>query len=429
MTLLKRLWFQALLAMVIGIALGIASPDLAEKMKPFGDAFIALVKMVIAPIIFCTVVHGIAGMSDMKRAGRVAIKALVYFEVITTVALILGLAAVNIWQPGAGMNIDPAAIDPRTIAAYTSKAPQVSNATEFLLNIIPTTFVGAFTHGEVLPVLLVSILFAFALTLLGERGKPVLDLVESLSHVLFRIVGFIMWIAPLGAFGAIAFTVGRFGGESLVSLGALIVEFYAVCLIFVFAVLGSVAYFCGVNLFRLLRYLRDEIAVVAATTSTESVLPQLIQKLRKLGCAESVVGLVVPTGYSFNLDGTCLYLATVTVFLAQATNTPLDLSAQITLLLVLLVVSKGAAGVAGAALIVLAATLSSVGTIPLTSLALVVGIHRLLAEALTFVNLTGNALATIVVAKWEGAVDEAVLEEHVGLRGAISDRAGYRLDR
>jgi len=270
----------------------------------------------------------------------------------------------------------------------------------------------------VLPVLLVSVLFAFALTLLGVRGKPVVDFIEALSAVFFKIVGYLMWAAPIGAFGAIAFTVAKFGTESLTSLAALIVEFYVVCLAFVFLVLGAIACWAGISLFRLLRYLRDEIVVVAATTSTESVLPQLIQKLRNLGCAESVVGLVVPTGYSFNLDGTCLYLATVTVFLAQATNTPLDVSQQLTLLLVLLIVSKGAAGVAGAALVVLAATLASVSIIPITSLALVIGIHRLLAEALTFVNLIGNSIATIVVAKWEGAVDETVMAAHVGRRPA-----------
>jgi len=426
MQLLKRLWFQALLGMVLGIVLALIAPDLGVRMKPFGDAFIGLVKMIITPIIFCTVVHGIAGMNDMKRAGRVAIKALIYFEIVTTLALILALVAVNVLQPGVGMNIDASTIDTRSIESYTSRVAQVNNATDFFLNIIPSTFVGAFTHGDVLPVLLVSVLFAFALTMLGPRGAPVQDFIEAMSQVLFKMVGYIMWVAPIGAFGAIAFTVGRFGGESLASLATLIVEFYAVCLLFVFVVLGAIAYWIDVSMLRLLRYLRDEIVVVAATTSTESVLPQLIQKLHKLGCAESVVGLVVPTGYSFNLDGTCLYLATVAVFLAQATNTPLDVSQQITLLLVLLVVSKGAAGVAGAALVVLAATLASVGTIPIASLALVIGIHRLLAEALTFVNLVGNAVATIVVAKWEGAVDLAQLSQHVGSASSLTESVAQK---
>jgi aerobic C4-dicarboxylate transport protein len=411
----RRLWFQVLIAMLLGAALGALAPDLGERMKPLGDGFIRLVRMIIAPIVFCSVVHGIAAMNDMKRAGRVAIKALIYFELITTLALILGLVAANVSKPGAGMHIDVGTIDARGVEAYTSKSSSSNNASDFVLNIIPNTFVGAFTQGDVLPVLLLSVLFAFALTLMRERGKPVLDLVESISEILFRIVGYIMKVAPLGAFGAIAFTVGRFGSESLLSLGALIFQFYTVCLLFVFGILGAIAYWVGVNLLRLLSYLREEIVIVAATTSTESVLPQLMQKLRKLGCAESVVGLVVPTGYSFNLDGTCLYLVTVTLFLAQATDTSLTLSQQISLLVVLLIVSKGAAGVAGAALVVLAATLSS-GPIPVASIALVVGIHRLLAEALTFVNLIGNSVATIVVAKWEGAMDEQVLQEKVGIR-------------
>jgi aerobic C4-dicarboxylate transport protein len=421
--LFRQLWLYVLVAMLIGIALGVYLPDLGERMKPLGDGFIRLVKMIIAPVIFCTVVNGVAGMNDMKRAGRVAIKAIIYFEVITTIALIVGLIAVNIWQPGLGMNVDPQTIDAAGLEAYTSKAPQVSNLTEFLLHIIPTTFVDAFVQPDVLPVLLLSVLFAFALSLTGERGKPIQALIEGASQVLLKIVGYIMWAAPIGAFGAIAFTVAKFGSASLWSLGALIVQFYVVCLLFVFIVLGGVAYWAGVNILKLLRYLREEIAIVAATTSTESVLPRLMQKMRDLGCAESVVGLVVPTGYSFNLDGTCLYLATVTVFLAQATNTPLDIEQQITLLLVLLIVSKGAAGVAGAALVVLAATLSSMSTIPLVSLALVVGIHRVLAEALTFVNLIGNSVATIVVAKWENAVNDELLDTQVGRRNF---RAGER---
>jgi aerobic C4-dicarboxylate transport protein len=285
-----------------------------------------------------------------------------------------------------------------------------------VLNVIPTTFVGAFTQPNVLQVLLVSLLFAFALTLVGERGRPVFTLIEALSPIFFRIVGFIMWVAPLGAFGSIAFTVGKFGTSSLLSLGELILEFYAVSLLFVFVVLGSVAWWVDVSLIRLMKYIREEILIVAATTSTETVLPRIMQRLRELGCEESVVGLVIPTGYSFNLDGTCLYLATVVVFLAQATNTPLDLTHQLIVLAVLLLASKGAAGVAGAAFVVLAATLGSLGTVPVASIALVLGIHRLMAEALTFVNLIGNSVATIVVSKWEGALDVETLRAHVGLR-------------
>jgi aerobic C4-dicarboxylate transport protein len=384
-------------------------------MKPLGDAFINLVRMIIGPIIFCSVVHGVAGMNDMKRVGRVALKALGYFLAITLIALVIALVAVNIWKPGAGMNVDAAAIDTHAVSTYTAQAGE-QTVTQFVLNVIPTTFVGAFTQPNVLQVLLVSLLFAFALTLVGERGRPVFTLIEALSPIFFRIVGFIMWVAPLGAFGSIAFTVGKFGTSSLLSLGELILEFYAVSLLFVFVVLGSVAWWVDVSLIRLMKYIREEILIVAATTSTETVLPRIMQRLRELGCEESVVGLVIPTGYSFNLDGTCLYLATVVVFLAQATNTPLDLTHQLIVLAVLLLASKGAAGVAGAAFVVLAATLGSLGTVPVASIALVLGIHRLMAEALTFVNLIGNCVATIVVSKWEGALDVETLRAHVGLR-------------
>jgi aerobic C4-dicarboxylate transport protein len=417
--LIKQLWFQVLIATVAGILLGHFQPSLAEKMKPLGDAFINLVRMIIGPIVFCSVVHGVAGMNDLRRVGRVALKALGYFLVITLVALVIALVAVNVWKPGAGMNVDAGAIDTHAISTYTAQASEQS-VTQFLLNVIPTTFVGAFTQPNVLQVLLVSLLFAFALCRIGERGKPVLDLVESLSPVFFRIVGFIMWAAPLGAFGSIAFTVGKFGAGSLLSLGELILEFYVVSLLFVFVVLGGVAWWAGVSLWRLLKFIREELIIVAATTSTETVLPRIMQKLRELGCDESVVGLVIPTGYSFNLDGTCLYLATVVVFLAQATSTPLDLTHQLTLLAVLLLASKGAAGVAGAAFVVLAATLGALGTVPVSSIALVLGIHRLMAEALTFVNLVGNCVATIVVSKWEGALDLRVLSDQVGIRSSVA---------
>jgi aerobic C4-dicarboxylate transport protein len=408
-----QLWFQVLLATVVGIALGHFWPSLGAQMKPFGDAFIALVRMIIAPVIFCTVVHGIAAMNDMRRVGRVALKALIYFELVTTVALVIALLAVNLLQPGAGMNVDPHAIDARSVSEYASAA-RAQSVPEFLLNIIPTTLVGAFARPEVLPVLFVSILFALALGLTGARGRPLLEITEALAQVFFRIVGFIMWVAPLGAFGSIAFTVGRFGTASLLSLARLLLEFYAVSLLFVFVVLGAIAWFVGVSLLRLLAYIRDEIVLVAATTSTETVLPRLIQKLRALGCEESVVGLVVPAGYSFNLDGTCLYLTTAAVFLAQATNTHLSLAQELGLLAVLLLTSKGAAGVAGAAFVVLAATLASTGVVPVASIALILGIHRLMAEALTFVNLVGNTLATLVVAKWENALDIQTMQAQVG---------------
>jgi aerobic C4-dicarboxylate transport protein len=419
--LIGQLWFQVVVATVVGILLGHFYPGIAEKTKPLGDAFINLIRMIIGPVIFCSVVHGIAGMNDMKRVGRVALKALGYFLAITLVALVIALVAVNLWKPGAGMNVDASAIDTHAVSTYTAQAGE-QTVSQFLLNIIPTTFVGAFTQPNVLQVLLVSVLFAFALTLVGERGRPVFDLIGALTPIFYRIVGFIMWVAPLGAFGSIAFTVGKFGTSSLISLGELIIEFYVVSLLFVFLVLGSVARWAGVSLFRLLRYIREEIVIVAATTSTETVLPQLMLRLRELGCEESVVGLVIPTGYSFNLDGTCLYLATVVVFLAQATNTPLDLTHQLIVLAVLLLASKGAAGVAGAAFVVLAATLGALGTVPVASIALVLGIHRLMAEALTFVNLVGNSVATIVVSRWEGALDFQALNERVGLRSNASSR-------
>ncbi|HTX24379.1 MAG TPA: C4-dicarboxylate transporter DctA [Steroidobacteraceae bacterium] len=420
--LVAQLWFQVLAATALGILLGALYPSVGARMKPFGDAFIALVRMLIAPVIFCTVVHGIAGMRDLKRIGRVALKALVYFEAITTVALIIALLAVNLTQPGAGMNVDPHAIDTRAISEYTSQARQQS-VWAFLLGIIPTTFFGAFARPDVLPVLFVSILFALAVSSAGERARPIADLVGALSEAFFRIVGFVMWLAPLGAFGAIAFTVGRFGAGSLWSLAKLLLEFYLVSLAFVLVVLGAVAYGVGVNLLRLLAYIRDEIVIVAATTSTETVLPRLIQKLRALGCEESVVGLVIPAGYSFNLDGTCLYLSTAVVFLAQATNTHLSVAQQLGLLAVLLLTSKGAAGVAGAAFVVLAATLGSVGTVPVASVALILGIHRLMAEALTFVNLVGNCVATIVVSRWENALDHGRLYAQVGRSGMKLPRA------
>jgi aerobic C4-dicarboxylate transport protein len=417
MLVVRQLWFQVLAAMILGALLGYVQPDLGARMAPLGDAFIRLVRMIIAPVIFCTVVHGVAAMNDMKRVGRVAIKALVYFEVITLIALAFALVAVNLWRPGVGMNVDLAALDAGAVRNY-AEAAQNESVADFLLNIIPRTFFSAFVDGDVLQILFVSVLFAFALVLAGERGKPILHLIERASAIIFQIVGLIMWVAPVGAFGAIAFTVGRFGADSLASLGALLLEFYVVCLLFVFVVLGSVARFCGVSLFRLLYYIREEILIVAATTSSETVLPRLVQKLEALGCEESVVGLVVPTGYSFNLDGTCLYLATVVVFLAQATNTPLDLGAQLALLAVMLLTSKGAAGIAGAAFVALASTLASAGSVPVASVALVLGIHRLMAEALTFVNVVGIAVSAIVVAKWDKALDTEKLFAAVGVRAS-----------
>ena len=406
--LIGQLWFQVLAGTVLGVALGWSRPAIGVEMKPLGDAFVALVRMMIAPIVFCTVVHGVASMNDMRRAGRTALKALIYFEAITTLALIVGLAAVNLWGPGRGMAINPASLDTHMVGQYVAQARH-QTVVEYLMGIIPDTFVGAFAGGTVLQVLLVAMLSALALIRLGPAGKPLLDGIGAAADLFFKIIGIIMWFAPIGAFGAIAFTVGKFGAASLASLGSLIAEFYVVCALFTAVVMGGIAWAFGINLLKLMGYLKDEIVLVAATTSTETVLPRLIQKLKGLGCDESVVGLVVPLGYSFNLDGTCLYLATTSVFLAQATGVHLTLSQQISLLVVMLLTSKGAAGVAGAAFIVLAATLASTGAAPVGAIALVLGVHRILAEALTFVNLIGNSLATLVVARWEGALDRNAL--------------------
>jgi aerobic C4-dicarboxylate transport protein len=404
--LYAHLYFQVVTAIIIGVLLGYFYPQVAEQMKPFGDAFIKMIKMLIAPIIFCTVVHGIAGMDDLKRVGRVGIKALIYFELVTTLALIIGLLVVNILQPGAGMNVDPKAIDTKSIAIYTTKAGQQSTV-EFLLNIIPGTVVGAFAEGEILQVLFFAILFAFALFLLGERGKPVLNLIDIISHALFGIVGIIMRVAPLGAFGAMAFTIGRYGLGTLASLGHLMAAFYVTCLIFIFGVLGTIAWLMGFSIWRFIKYIKEELLIVLGTSSSESVLPRMMVKLENLGCKETVVGLVIPTGYSFNLDGTCIYLTMAAIFLAQATNTELTLWHQIGIIAVLLLTSKGAAGVTGSGFIVLAATLSSVGTIPVASIALILGVDRFMSEARALTNLIGNGVATIVVAKWEGALDES----------------------
>jgi aerobic C4-dicarboxylate transport protein len=405
----RQLWAQVIVGMLVGILLGYLDPPLGERMAPLGDAFIKAIRMLIAPIIFCTVVHGIARMADMARVGRVAIKAIVYFEVLTTIALVIGLVAANVWQPGAGMNVDLSHVDTSAVSAYVAQT-QKQDTASFLINIIPNTFIGAFAEGNVLQVLFLAVLCGFALTWIGTRAQPLLDILEVASNMLFGVVAMVMWAAPIGAFGAIAFTVGKFGAGSLLSLGKLLGGFYVTCLIFVFGVLWPIAHWCGFSLIKLIRYIREELLIVYATTSSETVLPRMLVKLEQLGCEESVVGLVIPTGYSFNLDGTCLYLASASIFLAQATNTDLTLSQQVGLLGVLLLASKGAAGVAGAAFVVLAATLASTGTIPVSSVALVLGIHRLMSQGLTPTNLMGNAVATIVVAKWENALDETRLQ-------------------
>jgi aerobic C4-dicarboxylate transport protein len=407
-----HLYFQVLTAIVLGILLGHFYPQLGEQMKPLGDGFVKMIKMLIAPIIFCTVVHGIASMEDMKKVGRVGLKALVYFEVLTTLALILGLIVVNVLQPGAGMNVDPRALDTRSIQVYTTKAGQQSTV-EFFVHIIPNTVIGAFAEGEILQVLFFAILFAFGLFMLGERGRPVINLIGTISHGFFNVVGIIMKVAPIGAFGAMAFTIGKYGVGTLLSLGKLMLAFYVTCLIFVFFVLGGIAWLTGFSIWKFIKYIKEELLIVLGTSSSESVLPRMIAKLENLGCKESVVGLVIPTGYSFNLDGTCIYLTMAAIFLAQATNTELTLLQQLGIIGVLLLTSKGAAGVTGSGFIVLAATLASVGSIPVASIALILGVDRFMSEARALTNLVGNGVATVVVSKWENALDEQRLHQQL----------------
>jgi aerobic C4-dicarboxylate transport protein len=407
----RHLYVQVLTAIVIGVLLGHFYPTLGTAMKPFGDIFIKLIKMLIAPIIFCTVVHGIASMEDMKKVGRVGLKALLYFEGTTTLALIVGLVIVNVWRPGAGMNVDPASLDTRGIQAYTQASHQ--STLDFFMHIVPNTVVGAFAEGEVIQVLFVAVLFAFALHMLGEQGRPVVRLVDQVGQAFFKIVGFVMRLAPLGAFGAMAFTIGRYGVGTLLSLGQLMLCFYLTCLIFIFGVLGTIAALTGFNILKFVRYIKEELLIVLGTSSSESVLPRMIAKMENAGCERSVVGLVIPTGYSFNLDGTCIYLTMAAVFLAQATNTDLSLGQELGLIAILLLTSKGAAGVTGSGFIVLAATLSSLGTVPVASMALILGVDRFMSEARALTNLIGNGVATVVVSKWENALDMKVLQREL----------------
>ncbi len=401
----RHLYVQVLSAIAIGVLLGHYYPDIAVQMKPLGDAFIKLIKMTIAPIIFCTVVHGIASMSNLKAVGSTGIKALLYFEVITTLALIIGLVVSNGLRPGAGMNIDPSQIDASAMASYLEKS-QTHGAVEFMLDIIPRTALSAFVDGNILQTLLFALLFAFALQAMGKRGKAMLDFVDQASHVMFGIVGIIMKVAPIGAFGAMAFTIGKYGFATLGSLASLMGTFYLTCVLFIFGVLGPIAWFAGFSIFKFIRYIKDELLIVLGTSSSESVLPRMIAKLERLGCEESIVGLVIPTGYAFNLDGTCIYLTMATLFLAQATNVDLSLAQQLGILGILLLTSKGAAGVTGSGFIVLAATLASTGTIEVNAMAIILGIDRFMSEARALTNLVSNGVATVVVAKMEGALDE-----------------------
>ena len=402
--LYKSLYAQVITAIIIGIILGHFWPQAGEAMKPLGDGFIKLIKMIIAPIIFCTVVIGIAGMEDMKKVGKTGGLALLYFEIVSSIALIVGLVMINTLQPGAGMNVDPNTLDTKQIAAYTGPG-KMQSTVGFLLDIIPNTIVDAFAKGEILQVLLFSVLFGFALHKFGGRGTLVFDFIEKTSHVLFAIVGVIMKVAPLGAFGAMAFTIGKYGVGSLVQLGKLMGTFYGTCLLFIFVVLGLIAHFHGFSIWKFIKYIKEELLIVLGTSSSESVLPRMMAKMENLGAKKSVVGLVIPTGYSFNLDGTSIYLTMAAVFIAQATNTPMTLTQELTLLAVLLLTSKGAAGVTGSGFIVLAATLSAVGHVPVAGLALILGIDRFMSEARALTNLIGNGVATVVVARWTGELD------------------------
>jgi aerobic C4-dicarboxylate transport protein len=405
----RHLYVQVLLAIVLGAMIGQLDPMLGEALKPLGDGFIKIVKMVIAPVIFLTVVTGIAGMRDLMSVGRVAAKAFAYFLFFSTLALILGLIVANVFQTGASMHVDPATLDPAAVAQYAAHIHD-QTVTGFVMNIIPTTLVSALVSGDILQVLFVAVLFGIALALIGDAGRPVFVVLESASLAVFRLVHILMKLAPIGAFGAIAFTIGKYGIASLASLAALVGTFYLTSVLFVLVVLGAMARLCGFSILGLLRYLKAELLLVLGTSSSEAALPSLLEKLERAGCAKSVVGLVVPTGYSFNLDGTNIYMTLAALFIAQATGIHLTLSQQLLLLAVAMLSSKGAAGVTGAGFITLAATLSVVPSVPVAGMALILGVDRFMSECRSLTNFCGNAVATIVVAKWEGAFDQALFD-------------------
>src|ERR1700733_6478733 len=415
----KDMSVQVFAGMILGAVIGHFWPQSADFMATLGELFIRLIAMFVGLIIFCAVVHGIATVREAKRVGRVAIRALIYFEVVTSFALVIGLTTINLLAPGKGAHFDLSALPAHALDSYQQTAQTIS-AGGFLLSIVPHTALSAFTDGNVLQVLFLSVLFEFGLLTLGPRGKPMIDMIEITKLTVFQIIGYIMWLAPIGAMGAIAFTVGKFGIGSLASLGALVGEFYLTCFLFIIVVLGPIAWWSGVNLWSLARYIRTELLVVFGTSSSESVFPQLVEKLTALGCDESIVGLVLPTGYAFNHDGTCLYFAAVSIFLAQATGIDLSLTQQLGLLGILLVTSKGGAGVAGSAIVVLVSTLAATGTIPVAAVGLILGVHRLLSSAFVAVNILGNALATIVIAQWEGAVDRKLLATGLSQQAAVA---------
>jgi len=414
----KVLYAQVLFAIACGVLLGYFEPKLGVDLKPLGDGFIKLVKMIIAPVIFCTVVHGIAGMQDMKKVGRVGGKALLYFEIVSTFALMIGLVVANVAKPGAGFNADLSTLDIKAVESFAAKA-HAQSTVEFILNIIPNTFIDAFAKGDILQVLLIAILFGFSLAAAGDKGKPVFDFVEQVSHVLFGIVNTVMKLAPLGAFGAMAFTIGKYGVGALLPMAKLMGSFYLTCGLFIAIVLGSIARYTGFNIFKFINYIRDELLIVLGTSSSESALPKLMLKLEKMGCARSVVGLVVPTGYSFNLDGTNIYMTMAALFIAQATNTELTLTQELTIVGVAMLTSKGASGITGAGFITLASTLAVVPSIPIAGMALILGIDRFMSEARALTNIIGNAVATVVISRSENELDMAKM--HQALNGDLPD--------
>lgn len=402
--MLSKLYFQILIGIIAGVILGYLEPQLGVSLKPLGDLFIKLIRMLLAPIIFASVVVGVARMGNIREAGRVGLKAILYFEVLSTLSLVLGMVVVNLVKPGAGMNIDASHIGTDSISSYTTLA-QHATITDFFMNIVPNSVVGAFAQGEMLQIILFSVLFAIALAKLGERATPLVEMLDLFLHGMFGIVRIVMYLAPIGAFGAIAFTIGRYGIGTLASFGQLMISVYVTSLLFVILVLGAVMKLCGLSLWGFLKYIKDEILIVFGTASTEAVLPQMMMKMEALGCQKSVVGMVLPTGYTFNADGTAIYLTMATLFVAQATNVHLSIWDQLVILGVMLLTSKGSAGVAGAGFVALAATLSSMHKIPVSGLVLLLGIDRFLNEARAVTNLIGNGVATIAIARWEGVLD------------------------
>jgi aerobic C4-dicarboxylate transport protein len=421
----RVLYIQVLIAVFIGIIVGNQYPDLGKSLKPLGDGFVNLVKMIIAPVIFCTVVHGIASMTDLKKLGRVGIKALVYFELVSTLALVIGLIVVNTLHPGAGFNVDPKSLDVANVKQSQSFAQKAHslNPTEYLLNIIPSSFFNAFASGDILQVLLVAILSAFAISAMGARGAPILSAIDLAANIFFGIMRIVVQCAPIGAFGAMAFTVGSQGLGALKNLGYLMFCFYVTAFLFVIVVLGTIAAINGFSIFRFINYIKEELLLVLGTSSSEAALPGMLEKMQRLGCSSSTVGLVIPTGYSFNLDGTNIYMSMAAVFLAQATNTPLDLGQQILLLAVAMLSSKGATGVTGAGFITLAATLAAVPSVPVESLAILVGIDRFMSECRALTNLVGNGVATVVISRWEKELSKEELNKNLLQPKSITDFA------